>query len=117
MQTEPERLSEAGRRLLQDPAEELLFSAAAAWEIAIKFALGKLRLPAPPAAFVARALSEDRLATLPISHDHALRAGELPPHHRDPFDRLLIAQAQLESLTVLTADRQFARYDVAVLWV
>lgn len=117
MQTEPERLAAKGRRLLQDPETDVLFSAATAWEIAIKFALGKLRLPAPPVAFVARALAEDRLATLPISHDHALRAGELPAHHRDPFDRLLIAQAQIEGLTLLTADRRFAQYDVTVLWV
>jgi PIN domain nuclease of toxin-antitoxin system len=113
---EPDRLSEPSRRLLRDPGNQLFFSAASAWEIAIKFAAGKLQLPQPPAAFVAQRLAEDRLGALPILHAHALHAGELPPHHRDPFDRLLIAQARLEGLTLLTADRQLARYDVPIHW-
>ena len=116
MRAEPERLADSSRRLLRDPANELFLSAASAWEIAIKFAAGKLRLPQPPAAFIAQRLSEDQAVALPILHAHALRAGELPPHHRDPFDRLLIAQAQIEGLTVLTADREFGKYDVPVHW-
>ena len=116
MRAEPERLADSSRRLLRDPANELFLSAASAWEIAIKFAAGKLRLPQPPAAFIAQRLAEDRGFALPILHAHALRAGELPPHHRDPFDRLLIAQAQIEGLTVLTADREFGKYDVPVHW-
>jgi PIN domain nuclease of toxin-antitoxin system len=116
MRAEPERLSEPTRQLLRDPESDLFLSAAAAWEIAINFAAGKLRLPEPPAAFIAQRLSEDRVAALPILLTHALRAGELPPHHRDPFDRVLIAQAQMEGLTLLTADRELARYDVPVHW-
>jgi len=116
MRAEPERLADSSRRLLRDPANDLYFSAASAWEIAIKFASGKLRLPQPPAAFIAQRMAEDAVGALSILHAHALRAGELPPHHRDPFDRLLIAQAQIEGLTVLTADRQFAKYDVPVHW-
>jgi PIN domain nuclease of toxin-antitoxin system len=116
MRAEPERLAESSRRLLRDPANELLLSAVSAWEMAIKFATGKLQLPQPPAVFLAQRMAEDRLGALPILHAHALRAGELPPHHRDPFDRLLIAQAQIEGLTVLTADRAFAKYDVRVHW-
>lgn len=116
MRAEPERLADSSRRLLRDPANELFLSAASAWEIAIKFAAGKLRLPQPPAAFIAQRLAEDQAVALPILHAHALRAGELPPHHRDPFDRLLIAQAQIEGLTVLTADREFGKYDVPVHW-
>jgi PIN domain nuclease of toxin-antitoxin system len=116
MRAEPERLSEPTRQLLQDPESELFLSAANAWEIAIKFAAGKLRLPEPPAAFIAQRMAEDRVAALPILHAHALRAGELPPHHHDPFDRLLIAQAQIEGLMLLTADRELARYDVQVHW-
>ena len=110
------RLRESSRRLLRDPANELFLSAASAWEMAIKFASGKLRLPQPPAALITQWMAEVRLGALPILHAHALRAGELPPHHRDPFDRLLIAQAQIEGLTVLTADRAFAKYDVPVHW-
>lgn len=116
MRAEPERLADSSRRLLRDPANELFLSAASAWELAIKFATGKLRLPQPPAVFIAQRLAEDRVVALPILHAHALRAGELPPHHRDPFDRLLIAQAQIEGLTVLTADREFAKYDVPIHW-
>jgi PIN domain nuclease of toxin-antitoxin system len=113
---DPDRLAEPSRRLLRDPANDLFLSAASAWEIAIKAATGKLRLPQAPAALVAKWMAEDRLGALPILVAHALRAGELPPHHRDPFDRLLIAQAQIEGMTVLTADRVFARYEVPIHW-
>ena len=116
MRAEPDRLSELSRQLLRNPESELFLSAASAWEIAIKFATGKLRLPQPPVAFVAQRLAEDRLSALPISLAHALHAGELPPHHRDPFDRLLIAQARIEGLTLLTADRELAKYDVPIHW-
>ncbi|HVT18668.1 MAG TPA: type II toxin-antitoxin system VapC family toxin [Thermoanaerobaculia bacterium] len=116
MRGEPERLSEANRQLVRSPETSLFLSAVAAWEIAIKFAAGKLRLPQPPSVYVTQRLAEDRLAALPILHSHALRAGELPLHHRDPFDRMLIAQAQIEGLTLLTADRHFAAYDVPIQW-
>jgi len=110
------RLATSSRELLRDPANDLFLSAASAWEIAIKYATGKLRLPQPPAALITQWMAEVRMGALPVLHAHALRAGELPPHHRDPFDRLLIAQAQIEGLTLLTADRQFAKYDVPVHW-
>jgi PIN domain nuclease of toxin-antitoxin system len=113
---EPDRLSEPSRQLLRDTESELFFSVASAWEIAIKYAAGKLRLPRPPAALLGEWLAEDRLSPLPISLAHALLAGELPPHHRDPFDRLLIAQARIEGLTLLTGDRELARYDVPIHW-
>ncbi len=116
MRAEPERLSEPSSRLLRDPETDLFLSAASAWEIAIKYAAGKLTLPLPPAAFVSQRLAEDRLGALPILHAHVLHAGELPPHHRDPFDRLLIAQARIEGLTLLTADRKLAKYDVRIHW-
>jgi PIN domain nuclease of toxin-antitoxin system len=116
MRGEPDRLSDSSRQLLRDSKSELFFSAVSAWEIAIKFATGKLRLPQPPVVFVAQRLAEDRLSALPILIAHALHAGELPPHHRDPFDRLLIAQARIEGLTLLTADRGLAKYDVPIHW-
>jgi PIN domain nuclease of toxin-antitoxin system len=116
MLQEPDRLAEESRELLRDPLHELYLSAASTWEMAMKSALGKLRLPQPPAAFVPLALAASRVAALPISLVHGLRAGELPPHHRDPFDRMLVAQAQLESLTLLTADSAFGKYDVTVHW-
>ena len=110
------RLAPASRELLRDPANDLFLSAASAWEIALKYATGKLRLPQPPGALITQWMTEVRMGALPVLHAHALRAGELPPHHRDPFDRLLIAQAQIEGLTMLTADRVFAKYDVPVHW-
>ncbi len=110
------RLADSSRGLLRDPANELFLSAASAWEMAIKYAAGKLRLPQPPAALITQWMAEVRMGALPILHAHALRAGELPLHHRDPFDRLLIAQGQIEGLTVLTADRVFGKYDVPIHW-
>jgi PIN domain nuclease of toxin-antitoxin system len=89
-------------------------SAASAWEVAIKSALGRLHLPGPAAEVLPAALAENDFAPLPISIDHALRVSELPPLHADPFDRILIAQAIAESLTIITADAIFARYPVPV---
>jgi PIN domain nuclease of toxin-antitoxin system len=97
-------LSPRARAIVETLDHELFLSAASAWEIAIKQALGELRLPEPPARYVpARA---QRLKTTPLSieQEHALRVALLPSHHRDPFDRILVAQAQLENLTILTAD-------------
>jgi len=111
----PERFSEERRRQFARSDTDLVLSAASAWEIAIKFALGTLHLPEPPSEYVPSRLRLTRTSTLPVSDRHALRVADLPHHHRDPFDRLLIAQAQLEKLPILTADPQFAAYDVDVL--
>ena len=111
----PERLSSSARSLVASASNELLLSAASAWEIAIKHALGKLRLPAPPAESLPPLMAKTGVTPLPVLHGHAFRVAELPPHHRDPFDRLLIAQAQVERVPILTADRVFARYDVEIL--
>ena len=115
MRAAPERLAPRTRRLLADPANELLLSAASAWELAIKSALGKVRLPAPLSEYVTSRMAEDGVLALPVRHAHALRVAELPFHHRDPFDRLLIAQAQIEGLSLLTADRELRAYDVAII--
>src|SRR5512134_3161653 len=112
MQTEPDRFSSETRRLLLDPSNELFLSAASAWEIAIKYALGKLPLPTPPAEYVSSRMQAGGIVGLPVYPVHALRVADLPLHHRDPFDRLLIAQAKLEKLTILTGDSQFRPYDV-----
>jgi PIN domain nuclease of toxin-antitoxin system len=115
MHSQPKRLSGPTRALLQDPENELFLSAASSWEIAIKYALGKLPLPAPPLEYVLGRMETSGTSPLPVQHSHALHAGGLPFHHADPFDRLLIAQAQLENLRILTADRQFQFYDVELL--
>ena len=111
------RLMASSRLVLVEAREtNLMLSAASAWEIAIKHRLGKLSLPAPPAEYVPSRLRLLRTSPLPISDEHALRTGELPPHHRDPFDRLIVAQTQLEDVSILTADRQLAQYDVEIIW-
>jgi len=115
MQAQSTRLSRQTRELLQDPANEVFLSAASSWEIAIKYALGKLPLPVPPMEYVLSRMETSGTAPLPVQHSHALQAGSLPRHHADPFDRLLIAQAQLENLHILTADGQFRAYEVKLL--
>ncbi len=87
-------------------------SAASAWEAAIKIALGKLRIPGS----FGQAVQDSQFSKLPVDFDHAAAAGSLPTHHTDPFDRMLIAQAQLEGLAIVTHDRNFGQYDVRVVW-
>jgi PIN domain nuclease of toxin-antitoxin system len=112
---EPERLSRRARTLILDDDNELLLSAVSAWEIAIKQRLGKLHLDGPADEWVPARMERTRVTPLPVLHHHALRVATLPLHHRDPFDRLLIAQAELEELPIITADGAFARYDVKVV--
>src|SRR5260370_12085119 len=104
-------LSLRAKDLLTSSTAELYLSAASSWEIAIKFALGTLPLPKAPSEFIPHALRSWAIRPLNITHEHALRAGELPAHHRDPFDRLLISQSLSERMTLLTADRVFQKYN------
>lgn len=115
LNAEPKRISAARREQLQRPDTKRFLSAASAWEIAIKFALGKLPLPEPPATYVPKRLRDTRTTVIAITERHALRVADLPPHHRDPFDRLIIAQAQIERLRIVTADPRFEPYDVDLL--
>lgn len=112
--TEPERLPEALAAVIEHGANQPLLSVASSWEIAIKYALGKLPLPEPPHEFVPKRLLRDGIATLHIEHRHALQVAALPFHHHDPFDRLLIAQAQVEGIPIATVDGRFKDYDVEV---
>jgi PIN domain nuclease of toxin-antitoxin system len=111
----PDRLNQRARQIITSSQNRLYFSAASAWEIAIKYAFGKLPLPEPPEAFVQPRLARDRFQVLAVSLEHALQVAELPPHHRDPFDRMLVAQSRLENLPLLTADPVFGKYDVRVI--
>lgn len=115
MAAAPERLSRRARRIVEDSDNELLLSAASAWEIAIKHALGKLLLPEPPELYVPSRMIALRTVPLAIEHAHALRVATLPSHHRDPFDRLLVAHALVDRLPVMTADAVFKRYGVNVI--
>jgi PIN domain nuclease of toxin-antitoxin system len=105
-----ELLAEA-RQAIADGSNDVAVSAASAWEMAIKEALGKLRAPSDLAAQI----EKSALQQLPITIDHALKAGSLPPHHHDPFDRMLIAQAMIEDRTIVTRDPRFDPYGVEVL--
>lgn len=116
MQAAPERFAPGARRLVEDPENVLLLSPVSAWEIATKVSAGRLSLPVPPAEYVPSRMKSSGVDALPLQHSHALEAGALPWHHRDPFDRLLIAQARVEGLPILTADRRFADYDVDLHW-
>lgn len=104
------RLGVHARAAIQD-APEVYVSAASAWEIAIKIALGKLRTTRQPS----RALSDAAFLELPVTFQHADALENLPPHHSDPFDRLILASASVEGLTIVTSDRQFNLYSVPLL--
>lgn len=110
------RLPARARKALADGANEILFSCVSAWEIAVKQELGRLRLPEPAGRFVPAQLRRNGFAVLPVQLRHALGVGTLPPLHRDPFDRLLVAQALAEELTLVSGDRQIRRYPAKVIW-
>jgi PIN domain nuclease of toxin-antitoxin system len=98
-----------------DTGNERVLSAASTWEIAIKYSLGKLELPEPPSQFIPSRMALTLTSSLAVELGHTFHVAALPFHHRDPFDRLLIAQAQLENLPILTADDVFEQYDVEII--
>ena len=110
------RLSSTARTLSADPSAEILFSVVSAWEIAIKSRTGRLDLPPDVPAFIYDQIRRNRFAVLPIGLRHALHVHALPDHHRDPFDRLLVAQSQVEAVPLLSTDTQIAAYDVTLRW-
>ena len=114
LQTAPERLG-SRLSLVEDARTGLLVSAASSWEIAIKYGLGRLPLPEPPERYVPSRLRAVGAEPLPIEHAHALAVSSLPPLHRDPFDRLLVAQARHLGIPIMTADPQIAQYPVEVI--
>ncbi len=116
MQVEPSRLNQSVIELISDTGNEVILSAASSWEIAIKYALGRLPLPVPPADYVSSRMARSGTKGLPIEHRHALQVATLPLHHRDPFDRLLVAQTQLEDATLVSKDKQLQAYDVPLIF-
>ena len=110
------RIPNRAREFLADPDNELVFSAASAWELAIKAQLGKLRLPADVGQFIREQLDLNAMVTLSVELSHALYVVNLPLHHRDPFDRLLVAQSRLENLPIVTGDPLIAQYQVETIW-
>lgn len=109
-------LSETCRGIVSDGDNEIVVSVASSYEIAYKAEQGRLTLPETPAAYVRDRLTANGFASLPIELGHALRAATLPRIHGDPFDRMLVAQAQIEGLPILTADPAISRYDVETIW-
>jgi PIN domain nuclease of toxin-antitoxin system len=109
-------LSSRAREAFADPANEALLSAASAWEIAVKHRLGRLPLPAPPADFVPAQRAAHGIEPLAVDEEAALHVAKLPDLHRDPFDRLLVAQALVGGFVVVTPDEPIRQYPVRTLW-
>jgi PIN domain nuclease of toxin-antitoxin system len=113
---EPSKLSSAALAAILDPANDRLLSAATIWELAIKVDIGKITLSMPYRQWMDKAFVDLQLILLPITVEYAERQSTLPPHHKDPFDRLLIAQALVEGVPLVCADSAFDAYGVVRLW-
>jgi PIN domain nuclease of toxin-antitoxin system len=110
------RLSQRARDTISDADTVALVGSGVLYEIAIKALIGRLELPGAPDVYLPRLLRRHSFGVLPVDEVHALRAASLPPIHRDPWDRLLIGQAQVENIPIVTADPQIGQYDVEVIW-
>ena len=111
-----EQLSPRAHEIIADGNNEIYFSAVSAWEIAIKAGKGRLTLPEKPGRYIASRMNQHRFLALPVQISHTVRVYDLPPHHADPFDRLLIAQCLIESLPLITKDDNIRLYDLDVIW-
>jgi len=111
-----DQIGQAGLDILSSGGEEIYLSAASSWEIAIKAKLGKFQLPEAPGPYVRSRLAAQGIRALSLTQDHSLGVYDLPLHHNDPFDRLIIAQALAEQMTILTSDRVFKKYPVELVW-
>ena len=109
-------LSKTARDFIVNPDNTIYLSAVSGWEMAIKWGLGKLHLPAKPGIYVRQQMEINNFIPLPIQLEHGLYIHELPKIHKDPFDRLLIAQSKLENLLLISADSVFRNYPVSLLW-
>ena len=113
---EDPQLSSHAKEIISNGENEIYLSTASVWEISIKAAKGKLILPEPPAQYIATRMGLYRFQPLLIQVSHAAQVYELPRHHDDPFDRMLIAQSQIEGIPLLSADTEIRKYDVEVIW-
>jgi PIN domain nuclease of toxin-antitoxin system len=114
--TSDSQLSNTAKAIIADPSNTVYFSVVSAWEIIIKERTGKLSLPEPPEIYIPSRLASNQFVSLTVQMQHVLQISSLPEHHRDPFDRLLIAQSQVEQLPILTVDRMFNQYAVSLIW-
>lgn len=113
---QPSALSDRAKTLFQSPANEVYLSAASAWEIATKHALGRLPLPEPIEHLLPALRARHGIDTLPIDEESTLQLPRLPPLHRDPFDRIIVCQSIVHGMAILTPDRLIAQYPARVLW-
>ncbi len=114
--TDTPKLSSQVHEIVSDGKNELFLSAASGWEIAVKAKLGRLQIPDKPELFISEQMVINAIQGLPIQISHAVHVYNIPTHHRDPFDRLLVSQAQLEGLPILTVDPLISQYQVKVIW-
>lgn len=110
------KLSPLALNTIADIDNNIYLSVVSAWEISIKSRIGKLLLPEKPDAFIAKMLQQHSFSVLAITINHALKEHDLPNHHNDPFDRLLISQALVEDLSLISNDRKITNYDLKILW-
>ncbi len=114
--TDNSSLSDKARKIITNVDSTLFLSAASGWEIAIKARLGKITLPDDITTFIYEQMSINAIKELPVKMNHTLQTYILPDHHRDPFDRLLVSQSQLEMLPIITGDSHISPYNVKVIW-
>lgn len=114
--TDDKRLSSKAKAIIGNRRSNIYWSTVSSWEISIKHALGRLEFDDPPNVLIPAELEHNQIETLPVHNEHAFLAGQLPLHHKDPFDRMLIAQAQIESLTLISDDSKFKLYNVDICW-
>jgi PIN domain nuclease of toxin-antitoxin system len=112
----PEKLSQKQYDIIENADNAIYFSIISAWEINLKYRLKKLKLPSIPSSYIAQRIGYSQMNVLELQLEHTLVVENLPPFHRDPFDRLLITQAQLENMTILTNDRAFEPYDIRLVF-
>jgi PIN domain nuclease of toxin-antitoxin system len=113
---DPDKLHQKAIELIEDGDTTIFFSVVSAWEIVIKYNLNKLRLPLHPYEYIPKRLEMSYMDVLPVQLEHSLYVGKLPDYHKDPFDRLLVAQALMERLTIISNDHQMQLYDVEVVF-
>jgi PIN domain nuclease of toxin-antitoxin system len=114
--TSDNRLSTKAKALIRSRRNRIYWSVASSWEVSIKYALGRLSFDEPPEGLISSELNRNHIEILPILNEHAFFAGQLPTHHRDPFDRMLVAQSLIESLGLISNDSKYQSYDVDVFW-
>lgn len=114
--TDAPQLSDTAKAAIADPGNLLFLSSASVWEIVIKVGTGKLLLPEEPGTYIPSRMASNRFESLPIQVSHVLQVAKLPDLHRDPFDRVLVAQSQVEQMPILTIDALIRQYPVTTIW-